>query len=120
MSMIFPRDHKEALNAPRDADTPMVYVQSRGTRDGRPLYGYRQLEDMGYAAVIDATLAITMNFHFTKKALAELKRTGDYTGMSEDEFVAGRKGVEDTIGLEDSYRIERDTVEKLKRAKAKR
>ncbi len=120
MSMIFPRDHKEALNAPRDADAPMVYVQSRGTRDGRPLYSYRQLEDMGYAAVIDATLAITINFHFTKKALAELKRTGDYTGMSEAEFVAARKGVEDTIGLEDSYRIERDTVEKRKRAKAKR
>ena len=54
-----------------------------------------------------------------KKAWAEFKRTGDYTGMSKDEFVAARKGVEDTIGLEDSYRIERDTVEKLGRAKAK-
>ena len=93
MSMIFPRDHKEAVSAPKDADLPMVYVQSRGTRDGRPLYGYRQLEDMGYAAVIDATLAITINFHFIKKALAELKRTGDYTGMSEAEFVTARKGV---------------------------
>lgn len=120
MSMIFPRDHKEAVNAPKDAELPMVYVQSRGTRDGRPLYNYRQLEDMGYAAVIDATLSICNNFHFTQKMLAELKRTGDYTGMTEEEFVAARKGVEDTIGLEGYYRIERATVEKTGRRKIKR
>jgi methylisocitrate lyase len=48
-----------------------------------------------------------------KKALEELKRTGDYTGMSEDEWVTARKQVEDLIGLEDYYRIEQATVEKM-------
>jgi hypothetical protein len=57
------------------------------------------------------------------EALEELKRTGDYTGMTEQAFVAARKAVEDTIGLEEYYEIERTTVEKRSRkpprAKAK-
>jgi methylisocitrate lyase len=91
----------------------MVYVQSRGNRDGRPLYSYKQLEDMGYAGCIDAILAIGVQFHFMRKALAEIKKTGDYTGMTQAEFVVARKQVEDLIGLEDYYRIERETVEKM-------
>ena len=46
----------------------------------------------------------------------ELKKTGDYTGMTEQEFVAARKGVEDIIGLEEFYEIEEQTVEKAKGA----
>lgn len=56
-----------------------------------------------------------------KKALEELKRTGDYTGMTQDEWITARKQVEDIIGLEDYYRIEQETVEKMYgRGKAKR
>ena len=120
MSMIFPRNHKEAVRAPKDSELPMVYVQSRGTRDGRPLYNFRQLEDMGYAAVIDAVFAVCIQFHFMRRALAELKRTGDYSEISEADFVAARKAVEDIIGLEDYYRIERETVEKPDRRGARR
>lgn len=112
MGLIFPRTHEEAVKTPKLASIPMIYVQSRGTRDGRPLYGYRQLQDMGYAGCIDAILAIGVQFHFMRKALAELRKTGDYTGMTEAEFVVARKQVEDLIGLEDYYRIERETVEK--------
>lgn len=36
-----------------------------------------------------------------KKALEELKRTGDYTGMTQDEWITARKQVEDIIGLEE-------------------
>jgi methylisocitrate lyase len=112
MGLIFPRDHKEAVRTPRLAGLPMIYVQSRGTRDGRPLYSYSQLRDMGYAGCIDAILAVGVHHHFLREALAELKQTGDYTGMSEAQFVAVRKQVEDLIGLEDYYRIERATVER--------
>jgi hypothetical protein len=35
----------------------MVYVQSRGNRDKRPLYSNAQLQDMGYAGCIDAIFA---------------------------------------------------------------
>jgi len=113
MSLIFPRSDEEAANAPRDSDIPMVYVISRGNRDDRPIYTYAQLEDMGYAGVIDATLSVCVNFHFTKMMLAEMKKTGAYTAMTEDDFVAARQGIEDMIGLDDYYRIESETVEKL-------
>ena len=112
LTMIFPRNHEEAVSAPQDADAPMVYVQSRGNRDGRPLYTPAQLEDMGYAIVIDAVLSICINFHFTRKVLQELKRSGDYGGLTQEEWIAARQGVEDIIGLEDYYRIERETVER--------
>jgi methylisocitrate lyase len=112
MGLIFPRDHLETVKTPRLAGIPMIYVQSRGNRDGRPLYSYPQLMDMGYAGCIDAILAIGVQFHFMRKALAELKRTGDYSGMSEADFVVARKQIEDLIGLEDYYRIERATVER--------
>lgn len=120
MGLIFPRTHEEAVKTPKLASIPMIYVQSRGTRDGRPLYNYRQLQDMGYAGCIDAILAIGVQFHFMRKALAELRKTGDYAGISEAEFVTARKQVEDLIGLEDYYRIERETVEKPRAAGKRR
>ncbi len=113
MGLIFPRDHKETVSTPRHCKLPMVYVQSRGNRDNRPLYSYGQLKDMGYAGCIDATLAIGVQFHFMRKALQEVKKTGDYTGMTQQEWVTVRKDIETMIGLEDAYRIERETVEKM-------
>lgn len=119
MGMVFPRTHEEAVLTPKKSRLPMVYVQSRGTRDGRPLYTYSQLEDMGYGAVLDATLPICMTYHFLSRAYGELRKTGEYTGMTEQQFVAARKGVEDIIGLESFYKIEEETVEKGKRAAKK-
>jgi hypothetical protein len=68
---------------------------------------------MGYAGCIDATFAVCIQHHYMRKAFEELKQTGDYTGLSEDDFRVARKQVEDIIGLEESYRIERETVEKI-------
>jgi methylisocitrate lyase len=93
----------------------MIYVQSRGNRDGRPLYSYNELRDMGYAGCIDAILAVGVHYWHLRQVFTELKRTGDYRGLSGPEFIAARKGVEDLIGLEDYYRIERATVEKGRR-----
>lgn len=112
MGMVFPRNPAETQKAPKLSKLPLMYVQSRGNRDGRPLYSLRQLEDMGYASCIDAIWAVGIAYHFMKKGLEELKATGDYTGMTPEEFTSARKGVEDLIGLEDYYRIERETVEK--------
>jgi 2-methylisocitrate lyase-like PEP mutase family enzyme len=112
MGLVFPKTHADTVKAPKLSRLPLVYVQSRGNRDRRPLYTWAQLEDMGYAGCIDAIFAIGIQFHFMRKALEELKRTGDYTGMTEDDFVAARKQVEDMIGLEEYYDIERATVER--------
>ncbi len=117
MGLVFPRTHAEAVETPKRAKLPMVYVQSRGTRDGRPLYSFKQLIEMGYAGCIDATLSICLVYHHMREAMMELKRTGDYTGLKEPQFVAARKGVEDIIGLEEYYRIEQETVERSRPAR---
>ena len=118
MGLVFPRTHAEAVATPKRAKLPMVYVQSRGTRDGRPLYSYPQLIDMGYAGCIDATLSICLVYHHLRAAMMELKKTGDYSGLQEPQFVVARKGVEDIIGLEAYYRIEQETVERSRPARS--
>ena len=120
MGLVFPRTHAEAVATPKRAKLPMVYVQSRGTRDGRPLYGYQQLIDMGYAGCIDATLSICLVYHHLREAMLELRKTGDYTGLKEPQFIAARKGIEDIIGLEEYYRIEQATVERARPARGAR
>jgi methylisocitrate lyase len=114
MGLIFPRTPAETVKTPKACKIPMIYVQSRGNRDGRPLYSFKQLADMGYAGCIDAILAICVHFHHMSRAMKELKKTGDYKGMSNAECVAARHGVETLIGLDDYYEIERATVEKAR------
>jgi len=111
LGLIFPRDHAEAERAPKDCDLPLVYVQSRGNRDGRPLYPMKQLAEMGYAACIDAQLFLLVSFHFAQRAMQEMKETGEYTGMTHEDNVAARQAIEDLIGLEEYYAIEEQTVE---------
>ncbi len=114
LGLVFPRNHKEALTAPEKSKIPLVYVQSRGNRDGRPLYSEGQMSEMGYVACIDAILYLTVSFHFMKKALQEVRKTGDYTGMTHEDFTAARQEIENLIGLEGFYEIEEETVEKKK------
>ena len=120
MGLIFPRNQKETENAPRQCRLPMVYVQSRGNRDNRPLYSHAQLTAMGYAGCIDAILSVGVQFHFMRKALLEIKKTSDYTGMTAQEWVTARHDIETLIGLEEHYRIERETVEKMYYSKKKK
>lgn len=118
MGLVFPQTHADTVKTPKLARVPMIYVQSRGNRDHRPLYSWPQLADMGYAGCIDAIFAIGIQFHYMRQALQELKRTGDYTGMTEKEFVTARKQVEDLVGLEEYYEIERATVERTPKKRA--
>jgi methylisocitrate lyase len=114
MGLLFPRNHEEAVQAPKECTLPLVYVQSRGNRDGRPIYSMKQLQDMGYAACIDAQLFLLVSFHFARRAMQEMKDTGEYAGMSHEENVAARQGIEDLIGLDEYYAIEEQTVEDKK------
>lgn len=111
MGLIFPRNDEEAAEAAKRSPLPLVYVQSRGNRDGRPLYSLKQLEDMGYAACIDAQIYLIASFHAAQKALLEMKETGSYTGVTEEEAVTARQQIEDYIGLDEYYAIEEETVE---------
>jgi methylisocitrate lyase len=112
LGLIFPRNAEEMKKAPKQARIPLVYVTSRGTRDGRPLPSNAQLADMGYKAAIDAMTYLLASFHFAKRAYAEVKRTGGYTGLSEKECVAARQEIETLVGLDAFYEIEEATVEK--------
>ncbi len=47
LGLLFPRTPQEAEEAPRKCRLPLVYVQSRGNRDGRPIFTRQELMDMG-------------------------------------------------------------------------
>ena len=115
LGMLFPRNDDEMRRAPKATRLPLVYVLSRGNRDGRPVPSAAELADMGYKMAIDAVALLLISFHFAKLAYTELRRTGAYGKMSAHEFVAARKEIEDLVGLEEFYRIEEATVEERRR-----
>lgn len=112
LGLLFPRNREEAEKAPRVCRVPLVYVMSRGNRDGRPIFSAADLKQMGYAAIIEAQVMLLSAFDVQKKMLQELRRTGNFAGLSNEEAVRIRKEIEDTIGLDAYYEIERQTVEK--------
>jgi 2-methylisocitrate lyase-like PEP mutase family enzyme len=111
LGLIFPRNPAEAERAPKVCRLPLVYVQSRGNRDGRPILSRKEMQQMGYVGCIEAQVVLCTAFHFLKKALIELRDTGNYQGMTEAEYVASRQEVEDLINLDEYYAIEAETVE---------
>ncbi|GAA4322300.1 methylisocitrate lyase [Pigmentiphaga soli] len=111
LGLLFPRTPEEAEQAPRKCRLPLVYVQSRGNRDGRPLFSRQELEQMGYVACIEAQLMLCSALHYQKKVLQDVRRTGDFKGMTQQEWVAARQEVEDLIDLTEYYEIEANTVE---------
>ena len=111
LGLLFPRTPAEAEQAPKVCRLPLVYVQSRGNRDGRPIISRQDLQQMGYVGCIEAQVVLCTAFHFLKKALSELRTTGDYKGMTNAEYVASRQEVEDLIDLNEYYEIEAQTVE---------
>ena len=66
---------------------------------------------MGYRGCIDAQLILGAAVHFVERAVREMLETGSYTGLTDSEFIALRKEIEDLIGLDAYYRIEAETVE---------
>lgn len=111
LGLLFPRNPQETEQAPRVCRVPMVYVMSRGNRDGRPVFSREDLRQMGYAAIIDAQVMMLPAVDAQQRMLEELRRTGDYTGLTNQDCVRLRKEIEDVIGLEEFYEVERQTVE---------
>jgi len=91
---------------------PLVYVQSRGNRDNRPLFSRNELEDMGYAMCIDAQVMLLASFDAQRRMLSELIETGDFSLLSQESSIQIRQEIEDIINLEEYYNIEKSTVEK--------
>ena len=114
MGLIFPRNAEEMKKAPKQTKIPLVYVISRGNRDGRPLPTGPQLADMGYKAAIDALTYLLVSYHFAKLAHAEIRRTGGYSGLTHEQCVKARHDIETLVGLDEFYEIEEKTVEAKK------
>jgi len=111
LGLVFPRSREEAAAAPGMAAVPLVWVQSRGNRDGRPILSLGDLKAMGYRGCIDAQILLGTAYHFMKRAMEEIVATGGYSGISDSDFTTLRKEIEDLIGLDAYYRIEAETVE---------
>ncbi len=111
LGLLFPRSPEEAEKAVKMCRLPLVYVQSRGNRDGRPIIPRKDLEQMGYVGCIEAQVVLCSALHYVREMLKELRKTGDYTGMTQKEWVASRQEVEDLISLTEFYEIEAQTVE---------
>lgn len=69
---------------------------------------------MGYIGCIDAQIHIGISYYYLDKALREIKRSGKYSGLTEDQWVQTRQQIEDLCDLEEYYVVEEDTVEKKK------
>ena len=113
MVMIFPNSIEEARQAPKEIDADLIFVNSEGNRLGRPIFPVQQLEAMGYKMVNDAISAINVAFKAVKELFIRLKETGA-TGMDQGVFLPIRREIEETIGLDAYYKIEEETVEKLR------
>lgn len=108
---VFPNNVEEARQAPAEIKGYVTYINSEGNRLGRPILSLSELEPMGYKMANDAISAINVAAKAVKDLFERLMRTGR-TGMDQETFVPIRKEIEDTIGLDDYYRIEEETVEK--------
>lgn len=111
MGLLFPRNLSEAREAPKRVRLPLVYVQSRGNRDGRPLIDNDHLREMGWRACIDAQIFLLAALDAAERALIEVRDTGAWTGMSAARAVEMRRRIETLIGLDRFYEIEEQTVE---------
>ena len=116
LGLLFPRTPEEAEKAPKVCKLPLVYVQSRGNRDGRPIIPMKDLKRWGYAGCIEAQVVLCSALHYVREMLKELRATGEYTGMTQKEWVASRQEVEDLISLTEFYEIEAKTVEARQKA----
>mgnify|MGYP006278286923 CR=1 FL=1 len=115
LGLLFPRNPEEAELAPRRCRLPLVYVQSRGNRDGRPIFSRAELQQMGYVACIEAQVVLCSALHHHKRILTELRDSGEVTSLTPQQWVDARQEVEDLIDLEAFYAIEAETVEARER-----
>lgn len=112
--MLFPNTDEEARRAPRESQVPLVYVNSVGNRVGRPVYAAQELEALGYRLDVDAISASVVAYQALRDLFGRLRATG-LTGLDPEASHQTRHALERTIGLEEHYRIEEQTVERERR-----
>jgi methylisocitrate lyase len=113
MIQLFPNDERETRAAPQDLPgVPLIYVNSTGNKFGRGVFPAQQLGDWGWKFVSDAISTVNVTAHAVRDFMMTLKTTGS-SGLKHEEAVNWRSEVERTIGLNELYRIEEETVEQI-------
>jgi 2-methylisocitrate lyase-like PEP mutase family enzyme len=115
MAFVFPNTIKEAREAPRQINGPLLYYNGEADPLGRPVFSYPELQDMGYQMVAYSDSAIMAVTKAMKEMLENLKATGA-TGFDRAQMKFVRSYLEDSMGLEEMYRVELETVEKCETA----
>jgi methylisocitrate lyase len=108
--LCWPNTLEEAAAAPRDIAAPTVYGVSEGNRLGRPRPSVADLGAMGYKVVRNPHLATLAQYRAVERALREWYTTGR-ASEAPDEMIRSRKELEDLMGLEALYELERATIE---------
>lgn len=110
MIMIFPNNEQETKQAPKDLPgVPLMYVNSTGNKFGRGVYPAEQLREWGWRMVSDAISTVNVTAKAVRELMVRLKETGE-SGLIHDEVVEVRAEVERTIGLNELYKLEDETV----------
>ena len=109
--VIFPSTVEEVKQAPKEIRCHLMINNSEGTRSGRPILPVQELEAMGYKMVKNVSVATTV-FNCVKELFVRLRETGR-SGLDQTVHAGLRKEIEDLIGLNEYYRVEEETVEKV-------
>lgn len=108
--LCFPNDEAETKSVAKDLPgVPLVYVNSTGNSFGRGVFPAPLLGEWGWRVVFDAISAINVVARALREYMTTLQATGE-SGLVQADVVKVRKEVERTIGLEELYRIEAETV----------
>jgi methylisocitrate lyase len=111
MVMVFPNSLDEARRAPRDIKGHVAATNSEGNRLDRPTFSAREYQEMGYKFGSYPTALLCPVTQELKRVINHMVEHGE-SGLPQDRMVVWRKEVEDLIGLDELYRIERATVER--------
>jgi len=109
MVFISPNNEEEARQLPRQIKGPACINIADGNRWGRPIPSVQECQDMGYK-LVSYSSAIILSAAKAAKAQMETIKTTGCAGPDQSFFTVARKYIEDTIGLEEMYKIERETV----------
>lgn len=113
--MIMPAGLKtaeEIRQLPKEVHGPLNFPQPFRADGGPPLLSLRELEALGgYKLINYPTAALLASYRAMRDMLRHLMETGEM-GMEREVYTCVVKELQDTIGLPEYYRIEKETTEK--------
>lgn len=103
MIMVFPREMKDVIRAPREIDAPLVYVNSEGL--GRPILSPEELSKMGYKMVIYPITSVLISTGAIRDTFMRLKKMKN-TGNNPEDMTSLAQYIMNLIRLPELYELE--------------